>query len=227
MTSRTRGSSDREPATRSLFPSSSSVNRAGLDLISVHLRETGNALDDLFILLHTPSAQKLSAGSGETIRSILDNLKLYTNFSASLRTEKHPTWRRLTRATIRRDWPLWLKEYWTPIATATELVTTMRAADEHCNRRLVGLRATDAPLLYGASRLFQKARDIGVEHDGHIVLSAREVKEAAEVAAWAARRESLVPRSELKRLRPAARPPATNDDFWGDHEGMWWLGGSS
>ena len=202
------------------------MNRAGLQLILVHLRETGNAPDDLFILLHTPSARKLSAGSSETIRSILNDTKLYSNFSASLRTEKHPTWRRLTTATIRRDWPLWLTEYWASVATATELVTTMRAADEHCDRRLVGLRATDAPLLYGASRLFQKARDIGVEHEGHVVLSARDVKEAAEVAAWAARRGSLVPREELRRLRPATRPPETSDDFWGAHEGMWWLGGS-
>lgn len=174
------------------------------------------------ILRRVPDVDKLLRADEGTLRRVLGDPELRGKLRTSAVAGFRDTWKQATLERIREDHLDWLRSWWLPVLTATELDRLLRTPTPRSDHRRVGLVPPAYPVTAGAAQVLTDEDHRSVI-GGYLVVERRVATAVLDLAQEVAREDGIDPAGEPHATAGLDRPPARIDPREHPHV-AWWHG---
>jgi hypothetical protein len=174
------------------------------------------------ILRRVPDVDKLLRADEATVRRVLGDPELRGPLRASAVAGFRETWKQATLERIRGDHLDWLRAWWLPVLSATELDRLLRTPAPRSDHRRVGLVPPAYPVTAGAAQVLADDDHRSVV-GGYLVVERRVATAVLDLAHEVAREEGTDPAGPPHATAGLDRPPDGIDPREYAHV-AWWHG---
>ncbi len=175
------------------------------------------------ILRHVPDVDKLLRSDDATLRRVLGDPGLRGSLRAGLVEGFRDTWKQATLARIRSDHEDWLRAWWLPVLTATELDRLLRTPTPRGDHRRVALHRPAYPTTAGAAEITVETTHRS-EVGPYLLVERRIAAAVLDLAHEVAREDGLDASGPVRGADELDVPPAGIDHREYPHV-AWWHGG--
>jgi hypothetical protein len=174
------------------------------------------------ILRRVPDVDKLLRADDATLRRVLGDAALRGTLREGLVAGFRDTWKQATLERIRGDHIDWLRGWWLPVLTATELDRLLRTPSPRSDHRRVGFVPPAYPTTTGAAQILADEDHRSVV-GGYLVVERRIATAVLDLAHEVAREEGTDPAGAAHATAGLDRPPDGVDPREHPHV-AWWHG---